>query len=63
MMVKFDVVFFAVFFQVRKCGDVPCKLGVCKVPQLDRDCFLKLYYLPDLSLTPTNQDISCHLAS
>ena len=47
MMVKFDVVFFAVFFQVRKCGDVPCKLGVCKVPQLDRDCFSKLYYLPD----------------
>ena len=38
---------FVFFLQVHKFGGVLCKLGVCKMPQLDRQSFSKLYYLPD----------------
>ena len=50
MMVKFDVAF-AIFLKVRKCGDIPCKLGVCKMPQLDYSL------LGDMLLIDVNEEL------
>ena len=33
--------------QVQKCGDIPCKLGICTAPHLPPHQMGQLYWLPD----------------